>query len=90
MLPAGAVRAMKALRHRVPEDASPEAAAIADEALDTVVEVMRGNVRDLARERLSAAALVREEVCGPVVKRLEHSGPGGEAIAINIDIGGTK
>lgn len=45
-----------------------------------------------AQARLKAAAYAREECCGPLPTRLEHSGPEGTPIAINIDLGagGTK
>lgn len=84
-LPRGSVALIKALRHRVPKDASPEAVAVADEALGTLVAVMRGEVERFARERMSAAALLREEVCGPVPKKLEHSGVDGSPISISIN-----
>lgn len=71
-LPRGMVKAISALRHRVPEDASPEAKAVADEAMATVVNVMRGKGgARFVRERLTAAAMVREEVCGTVPKKHE-------------------
>lgn len=74
-LPRGAVKAIKALRHRVPADASPEAQAVADEAMATVINVMRGKGgARFVRERLTAAAMVRDEVCGPVPKELKHTG----------------
>jgi len=84
-LPRGAVIAIRALKHRVPAGASPEAAELAGEALETVVEVMRGNVRKLTRERLTAAAMLREEMCGPVPKKHEHTGPDGGPVSISIN-----
>ena len=86
VLPRGAVKAIRAMRHRVPDGTPRQLADVADEALATVVDVMRGRVVDGARERLSAAALLREEVCGPVPKRHEVSGPDGAPISISIDL----
>lgn len=60
---------------------------VADEALGTVVEVMRGEFFDsqVASTRLRAAAMVREEVCGLVPQRLagEDGGPLKVSISIN-------
>ena len=83
-LPRGAVAAIKALRHRVPEGTPEPLADVADEAFATVVEVMRGEVLEGARERLSAAAAVREEVCGPIPKKTEVSGKDGGALEVVI------
>lgn len=80
VLPRGVVKALKALRHRVPEGMKPEVAALADEALGTYVEVMRGKVKRFARERLAAAALVREEVCGKAAQKVDHGG----AVTLNV------
>lgn len=84
----GAVKALKAVRLRVPDNTSPEAAAIADEALERVLDVMRGKVywQD-AGSVLKAATHVRLEVCGNPTQKLEHSGPGGEPISITINRG---
>lgn len=71
-------------RFRVPKDVSGPAGEVADEAFGTMVEVMRG-VRRRGMERLSAARAVREEVCGPIPKRIEASGPGGEPIVFRIE-----
>ena len=43
-LPKGAVAAIRSLRYRVPDTTPAPLAEIADEALDTVVKVMRGKV----------------------------------------------
>ena len=87
-LPRGSVKALKALSHRVPEGTAPEAAQVADEAFGTLVEVMRGNVKRGARERLSAAAAIREEVCGAVPK--QHNVNAQVATTIVVSTGVTK
>lgn len=71
----GEVRALKSLRVRVPENAPPELADVADEAFSAIVGVMRAEVFDpgMAQARLRAAAMVREEVCGPIKQKVEHS-----------------
>lgn len=71
----GEVRAIKALRLRVPESTPEPLASVADEAFDVVVRTMRGEQFDpgMAQVQLRAAAMVREEVCGPVKQRVEHS-----------------
>lgn len=72
----GEVQAVKALGLRVPEGAPQAHRAIADEAFETIVSVMRGEVFDpqVAAIRRNAAKDVREEICGPVKQRIEHSG----------------
>lgn len=74
----GQVKALKTLRkrYRVPEDAEKELAELADEGFDTIVDVMRGNEPDprQGRVRLAAATAIREEVCGPVAKKVQHEG----------------
>lgn len=85
-LPLGAVSAIRALRHRVPADAPKELADVAGEAFDAVVEVMRGEFRDstVASTRLRAAAMVREEVCGPMAQKLEHTGKDGGPLVVEV------
>jgi hypothetical protein len=74
-LPTGTVRALKAQRLRVPADASPEAAEVAGRALERLVDVLEGRVRShKALATLKAVAMVREEVCGPIEKKLRVSG----------------
>jgi len=70
-LPRGAVGALKALRHRVPEGIPEPLAEIADEAFDVVVSCMRGDVSSELTGRLSASKYVREEICGPIAQKLE-------------------
>lgn len=69
----GEARAVKALRLRVPEATPEPVAAVADEAFETVVRMMRGEEFDasMAAVKLRAAAMVREEICGPVKQRVE-------------------
>lgn len=90
-LPYGAVQALKAVSLRVPEGASPAAKALADRALHRVVDVLEERVDfKLAAPVLKAATIIREEVCGPLPTKLEHSGPDGQALSINIDLGAGK
>lgn len=86
VLPRGAVALIKALRHRVPKEVDQEVADIADEALGTLVSVMRGEIRDNARDRMGAATALREEICGPVPKKLEHSGTDGAPISFVMNL----
>ncbi len=77
MLPLGAVEAVKSLNHRVPKDAPPEAAALANHALARIVAVLDERVHFTASGHvLKAATLLREEVCGQVAQKLEHTGTG--------------
>jgi hypothetical protein len=85
-LPSGAVSAIRALRLRVPDAAPLLAAELAGEALERIVDVMRGKVRpERAFPTLTAAKAVREEVCGPIVKKHEVAGPGGAPVTITIN-----
>lgn len=65
--------ALRAMRYRVPEELKDsDVGEMADEALETIVDVMRQKVHPMyAPTVLKAATLIREEVCGPVVKRIE-------------------
>ena len=84
-LPLGAVQAVKAAGLRVPEAATPEQRELADEALGTVVEVMRGQVHYMdAPARLKAATVIRQEICGPVPTKLEHTGADGEPLTVRV------
>ncbi len=85
-LPLGAVDALKTLRHRVPEGAPALLADLAGEGLQRIVDVMNERVHfSAAASVLKAAAMLREEVCGPVAQKLEHSGPDGAALKIVIN-----
>ena len=85
-LPQGAVMAIKALRHRVPDDLPEDVLAAADDSLGVVVAVMRGEIVDGARDRLTAAAMVREEICGPVPKKHELTGKDGGPVVIDFGV----
>jgi hypothetical protein len=84
-LPLGAVSAIRALKLRVPKDAPEEHAELAGEALETVVDVMRGREKSagLAFARLSAARAVREEICGKVTDKLEVTPAADAAAAVS-------
>lgn len=84
-LPLGSVAAVKALRLRVPKDAPEEHAALADEALGTVVDVMRGRGGRGALFRLMAAKEVRLEICGPMPKQIQVGGLGGGPVTVRVD-----
>jgi biopolymer transport protein ExbB/TolQ len=71
-LTAGEEKAIKAMKWRVPKEAPPEAAELAGEAFAVIVDVMRRGVPyRFARNTLSAAVAVRDDICGPVVRRVE-------------------
>ncbi len=72
-LPRGVVAAIKAARLRVPEDASPEIAQLAGRALERIVDVMEDECGQGALAVLSAARVIREEICGPAKQKVEHS-----------------
>ncbi len=70
---------------RVPEDASPAARAIADEAFEVLVKVMRGQVSFVeAPIRRAAAKDVREEICGPVAQRVNLGGADGGPLTVKV------
>lgn len=73
-LPADEVHALKSLRYRVPVDAPDLLADVAGEATHVILEVMRGAVEAYPHARLRAAARIRDEVCGPIVKKVEVTG----------------
>ena len=77
----------RAMSWRVPADAPPPVKAIADEALEALVAVMRQPDRH-ARERVAACTRIRDEVCGMLSTRTEISGSGGAPMAVSISIGG--
>lgn len=91
VLPRGAVTAIKAAGLRVPEEADPAARALADEALGAVAAVMRDDWKvPGASAKLAAATHIREEICGPVPRKQEISGPQGTPISILIDLSGGR
>ena len=57
---------------RIPPNTPPEHAALADVALSRMVDVMHEDVHPaMAPSVLKAACVVREEICGPIVKKVE-------------------
>lgn len=86
-LPAGTVSAIKALRHRVPDELSEDAKLVADRAFARIVAVMDEQCSPLgAFSVLAAAKAVREELCGPVKQKVEHSGPNGTPLVVSINL----
>jgi hypothetical protein len=72
VLPTGAVKAIKALNMREPPNATESQKAILKETEDAVLKVMRGRVHgSIAMPVLKAATTVREEICGPIVKKID-------------------
>jgi hypothetical protein len=83
----GEVRALKSIRHRVPEGTPKELALVADQALGQIVSVMRGEVPSFmghAAAVLKASSMVREEVCGPLAQKLNVGGADGGPLEIVI------
>lgn len=75
VLPRGAIKAIKSLRLRVPDDAPEEAKELADRALQRVADVMNCKVGyRQSNSVLKAAVHIREEVCGPVTRKVEVEG----------------
>ena len=74
-LPYGAVKAMKVAGLRVPSGATAEERALADRCQERLVDVMEEKVSYLkAYSVLASATRLREEICGKVADKLEHSG----------------
>lgn len=74
-LPQGSVKAIKAANLRVPKDASPAEREAANHALERIVDVMDERVSSFqAFAVLQAARIVREDICGKVAEKHEHSG----------------
>ena len=69
--PTSAAAASRAIGWRVPREAPDDIRAVADEALQTITSVMRGGDAGERGARLRAAVRVREEVCGPIVQRID-------------------
>lgn len=71
----GEIRAVKAMRFRVPADVSEPVGKVADRAFQRLVDVMEARVyHKHANTTLQAATRLREEICGPVKQKIEHSG----------------
>lgn len=81
----GEVKAVKAARLRVPEGTPEEHAQLAEEAKDQIVAVMRGEVGfKSAPHVLKAATTLRQEICGPVPQKLEHTGENGGPLVVHV------
>lgn len=77
----GEVKAIRAANLRLPEGADEESHELAGRALQRIADVMECRVSHLhAGNVLKAATRLREEVCGPVAQKLEHSGANGGPI----------
>lgn len=86
----GQVKAVKAAGLRIPEGTPQEAREVADESLGVIIEAMRGQLGYLDGPfRLKAAAMLREEICGPVKQRFEHTGPNDGPLQVSIEINRT-
>lgn len=67
-----ALRLMAPNGIRIPPGTPPEHAALADMAMSRMVDVMCEDVHPaMAPSVLKAACVVREEICGPIVKKIE-------------------
>jgi hypothetical protein len=81
----GEVKAIKSINLRVPENAKPEAKLLANWALGRIIDATAGQVHPaMGHVVLSGATKLREEVCGPVHQRIEHSGPDGSNLVVEI------
>ena len=66
--------AVKAAGLRVPDSATPAQRELADRALQRIAAVMEENVNPMAASFvLKASTVLREEVCGQMKQRVEHS-----------------
>ena len=85
----GEVKAVKSLGWRVPEAAPQPIAAVADEAWDKIVAVMRGEVSSAeghAANVLRASFRLRDEACGPLAQKINHGDADGKPLAVAINI----
>lgn len=65
-------RAVQGTRYRVPDGTHPVLADLADHSLMRVVDVLNEKVDpEHAKTVLQAATILRDEICGPVVRRVE-------------------
>lgn len=79
------MQALRTLKHRVPDGTHPTLAAVAGEALEKIVSVMREEVGwQESAGVLKAATLVRQEVCGPLAQKHEVAGEGGGPLVVEI------
>ncbi len=81
----GESSAIRAMKLRVPVDASPEQASLAGEAFETLVKVMRGEVHaEDAPHRRNAAKDIREEICKPIPKPVALTDAEGNSLTVNV------
>lgn len=60
---------------RQPRDLDPQLAAMADRAFERIVDVMEERVPEKKQKGvLTAAAMVREEILGPIAQKMEVEG----------------
>lgn len=65
-------RALRGLRYRVNPDLHPALGDLADSALIRMVDVMNEMVDPIhAGNVLKAASMIRDEICGPIAKKVE-------------------
>lgn len=85
MLGYGEVKALDVANLRVPDDASEGAKTLAAMGLGRILDVMLERTSSWqAGHVLKAATRVREEVCGPLVQKVQHAGANGEALVVEI------
>lgn len=71
----GEVAAIAATKLRIPEGAEPEVKALAARALVRIAHIMEEGVpSNQGRTVLAAATRIREEACGPLAQKVEHTG----------------
>lgn len=70
----GEVKAVKAAGLRVPDDATKDQRELADRALERIADVMEAKVwHAQAGHVMKAAVHLREEICGSIKQKVEHS-----------------
>lgn len=87
LLEYGESSAIRAMKVRLPADATHEQEQLAGEAFETLVRVMRGEVDpEMAPHRRNAAKDVREEICKPIAKQLNLADADGEKLQVSVSI----
>lgn len=90
LLEYGESSAIRAMKLRLPEDATPEAVQLAGEALEVMVKVMRGEVcSEDAPHRRNAAKDIREELCKPIPKQVNLADNEGGKLSVSVNINRT-
>lgn len=85
LLEYGETSAIRAMKLRVPKDASYEEEQLAGEAFENLVKVMRGEVLpDMAAHVRNAAKDVREEICKPIPKPMALTDADGKSLTVNV------